>query len=587
MSRRMLRKHWILFLLLLLPAIAAAEPSVNIVLEESPFFTADRYVCTVGIGEGCIFTLAPSPGAVLTGATIGILSPVDATGKQTLTIDSCRYSEMVSITATESGFSAVYHANGGQRLDGGNAEEPFSVLTAAHQNRFATDTGETLLTREGYTLLGWSETPERDNWIALGSRADAVPDRVLYAVWAKDAEEALFETRPAGEGVIITGYHGGENVLVIPRTIGNSRVLAIGGGAFAHCSAETVVLPPSLMRVEDGAFENAALSTLILHDDIRQISDRCFTGCENLQTLRVIAAESPAYAVSYFATFADKFDRLCSLREKKKLVLFSGSSTRFGYDSAALDAALPAYDIANMGVFAYTNAYPQLLMILSQMQAGDILLHSPEFDAAKRQFCVTNVLDSSFFCMMERNWDMLTWLDLRQCSNVFSAFQEFLTVRASLPASDRSLSPSQFDEDGNPISAPSYNEYGDYIVFRENAADDAPVYGLPLGYTVKDYPQSYLDSLNAMYDRFLQKGIRVLFTYAPRNRHALSEDSTPEAVAALDEYLRGGLCVPVITEIEASLVEGRWLSGTDNHLSTEGVKIRTREILEALQPYAE
>ena len=54
--------------------------------------------------------------------------------------------------------------------------------------------------------------------------------------------------------------------------------------------------------------------------------------------------------------------------------------------SALLDEALPDYQVVNMGVFAYTNATPQLLLILDCMQAGDILLDSPEFDAAQRQF---------------------------------------------------------------------------------------------------------------------------------------------------------------------------------------------------------
>lgn len=52
-----------------------------------------------------------------------------------------------------------------------------------------------------------------------------------------------------------------------------------------------------------------------------------------------------------------------------------------------------------MGVFAYTNALPQLELIRAQMRPGDLLLLSPEFDAAKRQFCTTNAFDDAFFCM--------------------------------------------------------------------------------------------------------------------------------------------------------------------------------------------
>ena len=74
----------------------------------------------------------------------------------------------------------------------------------------------------------------------------------------------------------------------------------------------------------------------------------------------------------------------------------------------------------------------------------------------------------------------------------------------------------------------------------------------------------------------------MFFTYAPRNRLAISEDSTPEARRALDAWFREALCVPVLTGLESSLVSGRYLYGTDNHLSTEGVVLRTAEIVAAL-----
>lgn len=113
---------------------------------------------------------------------------------------------------------------------------------------------------------------------------------------------------------------------------------------------------------------------MTLFDNLQQISDYAFEDCTSLQTLYINAATAPVYSGSYYATFADKYDRLLSLADTQKLVLFSGSSARFGYDSAALDAALPHYEVVNMGVFAYTNALPQLELIRAQMRPGDLLL---------------------------------------------------------------------------------------------------------------------------------------------------------------------------------------------------------------------
>ena len=137
---------------------------------------------------------------------------------------------------------------------------------------------------------------------------------------------------------------------------------------------------------------------------------------------------------------------------------------------------------------------------------------------------------------------------------------------------------------GHPAPEPSYNEYGDYILFRPDAEDDTPIYDLPVDYTRGSFGKDrFIDPLNRVYRRFLDKGVTVCFDYAPRNRQALSDQSTPEARQELDAWFRESLCVPVLSDIEESLYPGRYLYRTDNHLSSEGVQIRTDRFLKALE----
>ena len=63
----------------------------------------------------------------------------------------------------------------------------------------------------------------------------------------------------------------------------------------------------------------------------------------------------------------------------------------------------------------------------------------------------------------------------------------------------------------------------------------------------------------------------MYLTYSPRNSRAVSADSTPEAVAALDAYFRENLDVVFLKPLQDSLMPGRYFYGTDNHLSTNGV----------------
>lgn len=582
-----MRKILAVLLTALLLAGCAAQPAVpadtcQVVLEESEAFTATDPVQTVVRGGSVRFALRLADGYTLIGCDYpdAVLEP-SADG-YTLTLESVRYPAVVTVTAQQSDTVFICHAN-----DGTDAAIRQAVLDT-HARLNTPRAG--LFARNGYTQTGWSTAPNGSGQaVVQGGRVDFDGRETLdlYAVWQPWTNASAFTWQAEGEGAVITGCTADDEVLAVPAEIDGCPVVGIASGALAGLPCREVVLPQGLARLEEGSIRDCPnLTTLTMFDDITSLHADPVQNCLALQTLRLQAAAAPRYSGGYFATFADKYDRLLALRDTRKLVLFSGSSTRFGYDSALLDAALSGYDVVNMGVFAYTNATPQLLLILDCMQAGDILLDSPEFDAAQRQFCTTDKLDDSFFCMMEANYQMLAALDLRQTSGAFAALTEYLSVRTSMPEKSYGLSPADFDEDGSPTDTPSYNEYGDYCLYRPNAEDDAPVYGLAVEYTTHGLPAGqFVTPLNAIFRHFLDKGVQVFFTYAPRNAQALSADSTPEARAELDASLRQNLCVPVLGTLEDSLWPGRYLYGTDNHLSTEGVGIRTRQVLAWLAEY--
>lgn len=576
-------------LLCLLGCTAGAEtPSpflCHVVLEEGEGFTAPSYAAQTAPGGELRFDLRPEDGYTVTGADFdGCMLERKPGGGVTLVLPGVRYSTAVRLEVERGAAALAYHANGGVRLDGGDSEEAVNVSVTPSHLRWNTAIGTDLFERPGHTLIGWNTCPDGSGAaVGLGSRVEPAEGLVLYAQWSPWTDSALFQWEPFGDGAAVTAYTGDEKTVTVPGTLGGLPVRAVKAGAFAGAACDTVILPDTLRTVENGAFTGCALRSLYLSDSLRTVSDYAFADCENLQTLHVNAARPPVYSGTYYAAFADKFDRLLSLRDRRKIVLFSGSSARFGYDSEAIDKAFEGYDVVNMGVFAYTNALPQLELILTCVGEGDILLHAPEFDAAQRQFCTTANLDAPFFNMMEADYDLISLLDLREYGQVFTAFQAYLDGREGMDPRGYALSPADFDEDGCPVDTPSYNRYGDYILYRPNAADESPIYGLPVDYTVRSFPKgAFIDPLNAEYQRFLGRGVKVYFTYAPRNRLAVSEDSTAQARAELDTYFRENLCVPVLGSIESSLVSGVYLYGTDNHLSTEGVALRTEETIAAL-----
>ena len=122
---------------------------------------------------------------------------------------------------------------------------------------------------------------------------------------------------------------------------------------------------------------------------------------------------------------------------------------------------------------------------------------------------------------------------------------------------------------------------------RDGCKIDVMLQHIRADYTTAPFTKERLAALNAVYQRYLEKGVQPLFTYTPRNRSSLTEDSTPANRAALARLLRETLCVPIITGLEDSLMSGTYFYLIDSHLSSEGVRLHTRRIVKALEPWLE
>lgn len=492
---------------------------------------------------------------------------------------------------------------------------------------------EAQFARDGYVQTGWNTMLDGSGLsIGFGSRVDHrnTSTLTLYPEWlpATDASYFSYVLVPASDvefSVCITDFSGDYNAdIVIPSYIEGFPVTSIASGAFNpfqdnaeqgnavqnendtqdaasqdaslqnrnfqnSSSSETVpeikrlYLPPTLQSIEPGAFASLSVQELYLFDSLKEVSDLSFSEF-TVKHLHLNAATAPVYSGSYFDTFPDKFDTLKDLADKRKLVLFCGSSARFGYDSALLAAAFPKFEVINMGVYAYSNMLPQADLVLSCMKEGDILLSSPELDAIDTQFCGETTLDRETFALMESNYDMLASLDCTTYTRVFDALGEYLLVRSTMSPRSYEESASSYDEDGLPVSSPSYNRYGDYTLYRENNFD-RHTFGIKRAfYNASHIRKQDLEGLNAVYDRFAKKGVTVLFTYSPRSRISISEDSTEESIKELDQMLREKLHATVISDIQDSLMDPLYFYGTDNHLSTEGAALRTRQVISDLQP---
>ncbi len=479
--------------------------------------------------------------------------------------------------------SVIQYLGNGGSLRGQSGDVLSREITYAHR-RENTLPGTVWFERAGYVLVGWNTEPDGSGLsVGLGSRYDPSLGASLYAQWLPCSPDSDFGWETDGKSAFVTGWRGTDETCVLPAEHDGLPVRGIRAGAFRGGDFRLLVLSPSLRAVEENAFTDCSFGTVLLFDSLEKISGGSFAGCTGPAVLRVNAAVSPVYSGSYFGTFQDKYDYLLSLKGKRKIILSSGSSGRYGYDSSLLKAAFPAYEPVNMGVYAYTNALPQLALILGCAEEGDLLLYAPEFDAVAEQFCVSNRLDAGFWAMMESCYDAAAELDMRRFSNVFGSLGEYLAVRAGMPKKDYTVSPANYDDDGNYYAFSTYNAFGDFILPRPNGDTDERLRHNIADYTTAGFPPETVRCLNEALAPFTATGVAVRSSYTPRNSASPSAASTPEARQALHEFLRENLAVPLISEMEDYLLPGRYFWLIDSHTSTEGARIRTERVIRDLK----
>ena len=452
--------------------------------------------------------------------------------------------------------------------------------TKQNHTRINTKNDYNTFQKPGFSLLGWENNGEI---VSLGSRVsiDKNKDLELHGIYEKNTEKTLFQYEKVDSNRIkINGYLGNESKVIIPDKIDDVNVVSISQNAFNDKHFELVSLPHTINEIKDNAFNNCKIDNLVFFDNLMTVTNESFNNTV-VKKVRINASQKPAYMHSFYASYADKYDRLLSLKDKKKIILYAGSSTRFGFDSEQIDISFPEYDVVNMGVFAYTQSYTQLDIIKNLTKKDDVMVITPEFDAIEYQISLKPTIEWSFIALCEANYDILSTLDLSKYSNFFSSFKEYQNNRKDLLRYEYDDSPSFYDEDGNRVTS-SYNTYGDYIVYRKNN-EKRVNFGIKRAfYNKKYFLEEDINSFNQEMNSLKESGIKVFYDYSPRMDTSISSDSNQTTIKELGEYLEESINVNFISTIDESLMDPLYFHGTDNHLSTEGVKIRTNRVISRL-----
>ena len=556
------------------------EGKIHVVLESGPFLECSSPVVSIKPGEDASFLFrVKNEGKIATVSYPDHSLSLMEDGSYRLELHHVLYPEKVALEVVAKGVS--YYANGGELLP--NAVTTFGVPEAHF--RMNTADGGKLFRRDGYALLGWGESPTSTSFIPCGSRVEKDVDS-LYAIWEKESSLSDFRFHLGDGYAILAEYLGDEARVVIPEEVEGKPLIRVESGAFANKSLSSLLIPSSVRTLQSGAFSHCHnLEKVHLHDaNLREFAGESFLDCPNVKTLTIAAEEAPRYSGTYFDAFQDKLDYLRSIQDEKKIVLFSGSSTRYGFQSPLFEKAF-GRKASNMGVFAYLSAEVQLEAMRPFLRSGDIFIDAPELERSDYQFFANPEIEDKTFAMFESDFASFQNVDLTHYTNYWDALSSFFSTRDSMSKKSYGVEAKWFDDDGNHYDYPTYNIQGDMTIVRPNHPKDEWISQPLVLYDTSTVSDEEIDCFNRVYESLKKDGIDFFFDYAPKNRNCLTPESTPEKVHALGEKLNNKIKAPILSSLDEALKSGVYFWKIDNHLSDEGAKLRSEETIRDLKSY--
>ncbi len=575
----------VMFLLILLLLIQmyptlAQEEEILVFIETGNGFTVEENGLRIRSGEDAVFAVRMDRGVILTGTDYQGETGIETHDRDiTLTLRAVQFPTRVRLSVSTKNCTVTYDANGGIHRNGTETtvEKRYSLSTHLRPN-----TETNLFVKEGCTLLCWNTRSDgKGERVGLGSRVTPVNGQAkLFAQWAPWANEKDFDWSGEEEATI-TGYHGQDEVLVIPALLGGKPVKAIADGAFADCQAHEIVLPDTLRNVENGAFRNCALSSLTLFDNIESISDAAFPDCSDLQTLYINAVEAPyGYIFRKESVYADKVELLIAAQGRKKLVFYGGCSMWYNLDAIQADRLYGAeYTIINMGLNGTVSSAVQLQIMEHFLEKEDVLFHTPEISSRLQLMIFTDMTDndSSFWCGLENNYDLFALVDMRTVGGILDSLCHYLSMK------DKRTDYLQFFSDD--YRTPYIDRYGSVPFYRSGTGKN-----LELSDKVLLDPERVswdaLDTLAEYYDWLTSRGVTVLVSHACVNMDAVPEEQR-DNVSLVDrmfsERIETVPGVRVISQLSDYLYQNSDFYDTNYHLNSEPAKKNTAKWMEDLR----
>lgn len=274
------------------------------------------------------------------------------------------------------------------------------------------------------------------------------------------------------------------------------------------------------------------------------------------------------YNPTFMGTVPAKL-RILQAAPSPKVVILSGSSGPYAIEAETMERALGMPCVVDGSIAAIGMEFC-LSLAQDEIGPGDIVIVAPEFQmwAGDRSTWVD-------WCCIQNHYEVYRYVPLSYWPDMICHYYDYTQRRSA-----------EFDWDSPEMEVMEsyyfmeYGPHGDKIDVRDPLLEN--------GYSndaLVDVNPALLDPdcmrvLNRFVRKMQARGAQVYVHFAPFARGAVT--SAPEEVAAFEQKVIDTCDAPVISRLEDSLLEGRYIHNTNNHLSSEGAHMFTRLLLQNL-----
>jgi len=470
-------------------------------------------------------------------------------------------------------YAILYRTNGGTTKDG--ADYYFDTFPTEHYYMPNTLHQNGTFAREGYVLTHYTEFADgTGDYTTLGGKIETGEDGFieLYLNWSKVTTTglaySLFENDEGKNAACIEAYTGTDEEVTIPESITVSGtvlpVQKIAAGAFTGSSVRTLVIPHTMVTIEDEAFKDlTTLEKLVMHDNVWYVKDAAFSGCTSFKTLYLNSARLPVRnGDSLFCIKYEKIRR-CAKEGKKMIVLISGSSSLHGlYAQQMEEDFLGEYAVVNYGTNASACALYYMEAFTRFFGEGDIIIHAPETVNANQMG--TNNVTYQLFRALECMYETVSYVNIGNYNGFFDTLTDF--NQNTRPT----LTEKSYDYWSNFI-----NEYTD----RVNPKDNPTYVSQNTSYrpfSTANMTEERAARLNERYRAIKAQGAEMYFSFAPVNEDAckavtLTKEEQDAYLLHLDTLLE----YDVISNPADYLLDQSLIFDADYHPGKTGAIYRT------------